>query len=42
MSGRRSSNRRSRTFLDYSLIADSTANLEDGILTFIVDLRPKD
>ena len=26
-------------FLDYSLIADSTATLQDGILTFTVDLR---
>lgn len=26
-------------FLDYSLIADSTANLQDGVLTFTVDLR---
>lgn len=29
-------------YLDYALIADAEANLEDGILTLTVDLRPKE
>lgn len=27
-------------FMDYAMLADATATLEDGILTFRVDLRP--
>ena len=29
-------------FMDYAIIGDATATLEDGILTLTVDLRPKD
>lgn len=29
-------------YLDYAIIADAEANLEDGILTLTVDLRPKE
>ena len=29
-------------YLDYALIADADATLEDGILTLTVDLRPKE
>ncbi len=29
-------------FMDYALIGDSTATLEDGILTLRIDLRPAD
>lgn len=29
-------------FQDYSMIGDATAQLEDGILTLRVDLRPPD
>lgn len=29
-------------YLDYALIADAEASLEDGILTLTVDLRPKE
>ena len=32
--------RAQQDFLDYSLIGDSQAALEDGILTFRIDLRP--
>jgi hypothetical protein len=28
-------------FMDYSIIADATGSLEDGILTLTVDLRPE-
>jgi hypothetical protein len=28
-------------FMDYAMLADATATLEDGILTLRVDLRPK-
>ena len=28
-------------FMDYAIIGDATATLEDGILTLTVDLRPK-
>ena len=28
-------------FMDYAIIGDATASLEDGILTLTVDLRPK-
>jgi len=28
-------------FLDYAMIGDSEASLEDGILTLRIDLRPK-
>lgn len=31
-----------RDFMDFSVIADATATLEDGILTLSVDLRPPD
>ena len=31
-----------RDFMDFSVIADATANLENGILTLSVDLRPPD
>ena len=27
-------------FFDYSLLADATAQVNDGILTFSIDLRP--
>lgn len=27
-------------YFDFSLLADATATLEDGILTFTIDLRP--
>ena len=27
-------------FMDYAIIADATARLDDGILTLTVDLRP--
>jgi len=27
-------------YMDYAIIADATARLEDGILTLTVDLRP--
>jgi hypothetical protein len=29
-------------FMDYAIIGDAEAHLEDGILTLTVDLRPKD
>ncbi len=29
-------------FMDYSIMADASGTLEDGILTLTVDLRPKD
>ena len=29
-------------FMDYAIIADAEASLEDGILTLTVDLRPKE
>ncbi len=29
-------------YLDYALIADAEATLDDGILTLTVDLRPKE
>lgn len=28
-------------FMDFAIIGDATAKLEDGILTLTVDLRPK-
>ncbi len=28
-------------FFDFSLLADATAHLEEGILTFTIDLRPR-
>lgn len=28
-------------FLDFAIIGDATASLEDGVLTLTVDLRPK-
>lgn len=28
-------------FMDYAIIGDASATLEDGILTLTVDLRPK-
>ena len=28
-------------FMDYAMLGDATASLEDGILTLRVDLRPK-
>ena len=31
-----------RDFMDFAIIGDATATLEDGILTLTVDLRPKD
>ena len=31
-----------RDFMDFSVIADATATLENGILTLSVDLRPPD
>ena len=31
-----------RDFMDFSVIADASATLEDGILTLSVDLRPPD
>jgi hypothetical protein len=31
-----------RDFMDFAIIGDATASLEDGILTLTVDLRPKD
>ena len=31
-----------RDFMDFSVIADATAALENGILTLSVDLRPPD
>ncbi len=31
-----------RDFMDFSVIADATATLENGILTVSVDLRPPD
>ena len=32
--------RAQQDFLDYALIGDAIASIEDGILTFRVDLRP--
>ncbi len=32
--------RAQQDFLDYALIGDAVATIEDGILTFRVDLRP--
>ena len=29
-------------YMDFAIIGDATASLEDGILTLRVDLRPKD
>jgi hypothetical protein len=29
-------------FMDYAMLGDAEANLEDGILTLTVDLRPND
>lgn len=29
-------------YMDYAMLGDATATLEDGILTLRVDLRPKD
>lgn len=29
-------------FMDYAMIGDARAALEDGILTLTIDLRPKD
>ncbi len=29
-------------YQDYAIIGDATATIEDGILTFRVDLRPED
>jgi hypothetical protein len=29
-------------YMDYAIIGDARASLEDGILTLTVDLRPKD
>ena len=31
-----------RDFMDFSVIADATATLENGILTLSIDLRPPD
>lgn len=31
-----------RDFMDFAIIGDATATLDDGILTLTVDLRPKD
>jgi hypothetical protein len=28
-------------YFDFALLADATATLEDGILTFTIDLRPR-
>jgi hypothetical protein len=28
-------------YLDYAMIADAQATLDDGILTLVIDLRPK-
>jgi hypothetical protein len=28
-------------FMDYAMLGDATASLEDGVLTLRVDLRPK-
>ncbi len=27
-------------FMDYAMLGDSTASIEDGVLTFRIDLRP--
>lgn len=29
-------------YMDFAIIGDATASLEDGVLTLTVDLRPKD
>ena len=29
-------------YMDFAIVGDATASLEDGILTLRVDLRPKD
>lgn len=29
-------------FMDYAIIADASASIDDGILTLTVDLRPED
>lgn len=29
-------------YMDYAMLGDATATLEDGVLTLRVDLRPKD
>lgn len=29
-------------YMDYAIIGDATASLDDGILTLTVDLRPKE
>jgi len=31
-----------RDFMDFAIIGDAKASLDDGILTLTVDLRPKD
>ncbi|WP_419920591.1 hypothetical protein [Candidatus Poriferisodalis sp.] len=31
-----------RDFMDYAMLGDATATLEDGILTLRIDLRPAD
>jgi hypothetical protein len=31
-----------RDFMDFAIIGDATASLDDGILTLTIDLRPKD
>ena len=31
-----------KDFMDFAIIGDAAASLEDGILTLTVDLRPKD
>jgi limonene-1,2-epoxide hydrolase len=34
--------RAKQDFMDYAMLADAEATLEDGILTLRVDLRPRD
>ena len=29
-------------FMDYAMLGDAVASIEDGILTFRIDLRPRD
>ena len=31
-----------RDFMDYAMLGDATATLEDGVLTLRIDLRPAD
>jgi hypothetical protein len=34
--------RAQQDFMDYAMLADAKADLDDGVLTLRIDLRPKD